>query len=90
MCATKRFENGFGEAPSRKRGRGAALRTILVVDPTTQAFVAALIGALVAGGGVLAWHVSERQQSLVPATDQPAVPEGIASVRSRPSSPSTA
>jgi two-component system sensor histidine kinase SenX3 len=52
------------------------------VDPTTQAFVAALIGALVAGGGVLAWHVSERQQSLVPATEEPAVPEGIASVLS--------
>ena len=39
------------------------------MDPTTQAFVAALIGALVAGGGVLAWHVSERQQSLVPLVD---------------------
>ncbi len=52
------------------------------MDPTTQAFVAALIGALVAGGGVLAWHVSERQQSLVPETDEPAVPEGIASVLS--------
>ncbi len=52
------------------------------MDPTTQAFVAALIGALVAGGGVLAWHVSERQQSLVPATEEPAVPEGVASVLS--------
>jgi two-component system sensor histidine kinase SenX3 len=52
------------------------------VDPTTQAFVAALIGALVAGGAMLAWHVSERQQSLVPAADEPAVPEGIASVLS--------
>jgi two-component system, OmpR family, sensor histidine kinase SenX3 len=52
------------------------------VDPTTQAFVAALIGALVAGGAVLAWHVSERQQGMVPETDEPAVPEGIASVLS--------
>ena len=52
------------------------------MDPTTQAFVAALIGALVAGGGVLAWHVSERQQSLVPRTEEPAVPEGVASVLS--------
>ncbi len=52
------------------------------MDPTTQAFVAALIGALVAGGGVLAWHVSERQQGLVPPTEEPAVPEGIASVLS--------
>jgi two-component system sensor histidine kinase SenX3 len=52
------------------------------VDPTTQAFVAALIGALVAGGGVLAWHVSERQQSAMPDTDEPVVPEGVASVLS--------
>ncbi|MEO6509806.1 MAG: two-component sensor histidine kinase, partial [Nocardioides sp.] len=52
------------------------------MDPTTQAFVAALIGALVAGGGVVAWHVSERQQGLVPPTEEPAVPEGIASVLS--------
>jgi two-component system sensor histidine kinase SenX3 len=52
------------------------------VDPTTQAFVAALIGALVAGGGVLAWHVSERQQGIVAPTDEPAVPEGVASVLS--------
>jgi two-component system sensor histidine kinase SenX3 len=52
------------------------------VDPTTQAFVAALIGALVAGGGVLAWHVSERQQGRVPAGEEPAVPEGVASVLS--------
>jgi two-component system sensor histidine kinase SenX3 len=52
------------------------------VDATTQAFVAALIGALVAGGGVLAWHVSERQQGIVAPTDEPAVPEGVASVLS--------
>ncbi|MBF4765467.1 two-component sensor histidine kinase [Nocardioides islandensis] len=52
------------------------------MDPTTQAFVAALIGALVAGGGVLAWHVSERQQGIVAPTDEPAVPEGVASVLS--------
>ncbi len=53
-----------------------------VVDPTTQGFVAALIGALVAGGGVLAWHVSERQQRLAPRAEEPAVPEGVASVLS--------
>jgi two-component system, OmpR family, sensor histidine kinase SenX3 len=52
------------------------------VDPTTQAFLAALIGALVAGGGVLAWHVSERQQRMLPPLDEPAVPEGVASVLS--------
>jgi two-component system sensor histidine kinase SenX3 len=52
------------------------------VDATTQAFVAALIGALVAGGGVLAWHVSERQQRQTPDIDDPLVPEGVASVLS--------
>jgi two-component system sensor histidine kinase SenX3 len=52
------------------------------VDATTQAFLAALIGALVAGGGVLAWHVSERQQRTLPPMDEPAVPEGVASVLS--------
>ena len=62
--------------------RHELLRTIPVVDPTTQAFVAALIGALVAGGGVLAWHVSERQQTAMPDTDEPVVPEGVASVLS--------
>jgi two-component system sensor histidine kinase SenX3 len=36
----------------------------------------------VSGGGFLAWQVSERQQSQRPATDAPAVPEGIASVLS--------
>jgi two-component system sensor histidine kinase SenX3 len=50
------------------------------VDPTTQAFLAALIGALVAGGGVLAWHVSERQQRMLPPVEEPVVPEGVASV----------
>ena len=52
------------------------------MDPTTQAFLAALVGALVAGGAVLAWHVTERQQSATPETDAPVVPEGVASVLS--------
>jgi two-component system, OmpR family, sensor histidine kinase SenX3 len=52
------------------------------VDATTQAFLAALIGALVAGGGMLAWHVSERQQRTLPLIDEPAVPAGVASVLS--------
>ena len=50
------------------------------MDPTTQAFLAALIGALVAGGGVLAWHVSERQQRMLPPVEEPVVPAGVASV----------
>jgi two-component system, OmpR family, sensor histidine kinase SenX3 len=52
------------------------------VDATTQAFLAALIGALVAGGGVLAWHVSERQQRAAAPLPEPVVPEGVASVLS--------
>src|SRR6478736_6319225 len=53
------------------------------VDATTQAFLAALIGAVVAGGAVLAWHVSDRQQhgATVPA-DEPVVPAGVAAVLS--------
>jgi two-component system, OmpR family, sensor histidine kinase SenX3 len=52
------------------------------VSPTTQAFLAALIGAVVAGGAVLAWHVSERQQEAVTPQDEPALPTGIATVLS--------
>ncbi len=52
------------------------------MDATTQAFVAALIGAVVAGGAVLAWHVSDRQQHQVPPAEEPAVPVGVATVLS--------
>jgi two-component system sensor histidine kinase SenX3 len=52
------------------------------VDPTTQAFLAAVLGAVVAGGAVLAWHISDRQQSAVPAADEPAVPPEVATVLS--------
>ncbi len=38
------------------------------MDPTTQTLLAALIGAVVAGSAVLAWHVSDRQQHRVPAS----------------------
>ena len=53
------------------------------MDATTQAFLAALIGAVVAGGAVLAWHISDRQQhnATVP-TDEPVVPAGVATVLS--------
>jgi two-component system, OmpR family, sensor histidine kinase SenX3 len=53
------------------------------VSPTAQAFLSALIGAVVAGGGVLAWAVSERQQR--PPTeplDPSQVPAGVARVLS--------
>lgn len=62
-------------APSR-------LRTIGVVDPTLQAALAALAGAIVAGGAVLAWHVSDRQQHRVPVVEEPVVPPGVAAVLS--------
>ena len=52
------------------------------MSPTTQAFLAALIGAVVAGGAVLAWHVSERQQAAVPPGDEPVLPAGVATVLS--------
>ena len=52
------------------------------VDPTTQAFLAALIGAVVAGGAVLAWAVSDRQQHRVPQVEEPVVPAGVATVLS--------
>ena len=57
------------------------LRTIGSVDPTVQAALAALIGAVVAGGAVLAWHISDRQQHAVPAQEL-AVPPGVATVLS--------
>jgi two-component system sensor histidine kinase SenX3 len=52
------------------------------VDPTTQAFLAALIGAVVAGGAVLAWAVSDRQQHSLPSVEEPVVPAGVATVLS--------
>ncbi len=52
------------------------------VDPTTQAFLAALLGAAVAGSAVLAWSVSERIQSRTPEVEEPVVPPGIATVLS--------
>ncbi|TIC78905.1 ATP-binding protein [Nocardioides sp. GY 10127] len=52
------------------------------MDPTTQALLSALVGALVAGGAVLAWHVSDRQQRQVTAPVQPLLPDGVATVLS--------
>jgi two-component system sensor histidine kinase SenX3 len=52
------------------------------VDATTQAFLAALIGAVVAGGAVLAWHVSDRQQHRTAPAEEPLVPVGVATVLS--------
>ena len=52
------------------------------MDPTTQAFLAARIGAVVAGGAVLAWAVSDRQQHRLPPVEEPVVPAGVATVLS--------
>jgi len=47
-----------------------------------QAFVAALLGAVVAGGAVLAWHLSDRQQHWQPQVEEPVVPASVAAVLS--------
>lgn len=52
------------------------------MDATTQAFLAALIGAVVAGGAVLAWHVSDREQHQASPAEEPVVPPGVATVLS--------
>ncbi len=52
------------------------------MDATTQAFLAALIGAVVAGGAVLAWHVSDRQQHRMAPAEEPIVPPAVATVLS--------
>ena len=52
------------------------------MDPTTQAFLAALLGAAVAGTAVLAWSVSERQQHREVPAEGPVVPAAVATVLS--------
>lgn len=52
------------------------------MDATTQTFLAAAIGAVVAGAAVLAWHISDRQQHTAPAVEEPLVPPGVATVLS--------
>jgi two-component system sensor histidine kinase SenX3 len=52
------------------------------VDPTFQAFLAAVIGAVVAGGAVLAWHISDRQQSAALVVEPPPVLPEVAAVLS--------
>lgn len=47
-----------------------------------QAFLSALVGGIIAGGTVLAWHISERQQHFVPEANEPVVPNGVAAVLS--------
>ena len=57
-----------------------SLRTIWCVDPTTQALLFALLGAVLGGGVVLAWRVSELLQRPEPPAAEPALPAGAAAV----------
>ncbi len=52
------------------------------MDPTTQALLFALLGAVLGGGVVFAWRFSEEQQQRVAAHEEPAVPTGVATVLS--------
>ncbi len=52
------------------------------MDPTTQALLFALLGAVLGGGVVLAWRVSEAQQQRVADHEEPALPAGVATVLS--------
>ncbi|HQR27719.1 MAG TPA: ATP-binding protein [Nocardioides sp.] len=51
------------------------------MDPTTELALAALVGALVAGSAVLAWHFSDRQL-YPPPVEEPVMPAGVATVLS--------
>lgn len=52
------------------------------MSPTTQAFLAAVLGAVVAAVAVYAWHVTDRQQQDMPAAPEPDVPPEVATVLS--------
>jgi two-component system sensor histidine kinase SenX3 len=52
------------------------------VDPTTQALLFGLLGAVLGAGVVLAWRFSEEQQQRVAAQEEPTVPPGVATVLS--------
>ena len=47
-----------------------------------QAGLAAIVGAVMAGGAVLAWHISDRQRHTLPEVEQPVVQAGVAAVLS--------
>lgn len=52
------------------------------MDPGLQPLLFALAGALVGGGAVLAWHISQVQQQRAAIADQPVLPAGVAAVLS--------
>lgn len=47
-----------------------------------QAALAAIVGAFLGGGAVLAWHISDRQQRTDTPVEVPVLPPGVASVLS--------
>src|SRR5688572_23923213 len=47
-----------------------------------QALLFALLGAVLVGGVLLAWHVSEREQRRIPPTEAPVVPPEVTTVLS--------
>ncbi|CAM3528882.1 sensor histidine kinase [Nocardioides zeicaulis] len=47
-----------------------------------QAGLAAIVGAVMAGGAVLAWHISDRQRHTLPQVEEPVVQAGVAAVLS--------
>ena len=49
---------------------------------TTQGLLFALLGAVLVGGVLLAWYVSERQHTRIPATETPVVPPEVTTVLS--------
>ena len=49
---------------------------------TTQGLLFALLGAVLVGGVLLAWYVSERQHTRIPPTDAPLVPPEVTTVLS--------
>ena len=55
---------------------------MVAVDPTMQAGLAAIVGAVMAGGAVLAWHISDRQRHTLPQVEEPVVQAGVAAVLS--------
>lgn len=64
------------------RRHGFADRKVSGVNPTTQAFLAAILGAVVAGSGIFAWHLSQLQLRRAPVVEEPSVPPQVATVLS--------
>ena len=73
--------NSVGKGRPASRIPGECLRTITSVSPTLQALLFALLGAVLGGGAVLAWRVSE-SQFRPESVPEPTLPPGVAAVLS--------